>query len=491
MKHMKKILTIAALTLISTVSCKKITDINVDPKGASVVPAAALFSNAEKSFSDLYSSSNVNTNIFRLIVQYWTETTYTDEANFDLDTRQIPRQIWNGLYRDVIRDLREAKTLIPNQTQSTVAATDAAIKQNQTAQAEIMEIVAWYYLVTTFGNVPYTDALNSNNTMPKYDDQKTIYYDLLTRLDAAIAKLNINFEGFGSADLIYGGDVAMWKKFANSFKLKMGMTIADSDPAKAKQVVESAVAGGVFTSSADNAEFPYEQNPPNTNPVWVDLVQSGRKDFVGTSTIINRMKSWNDPRLPYYFTFNGTGTTYSGGTPGASSNYSTFSKPSGSALVSSSIGHVTDPDFPGVLLSYDEVEFYLAEAVMRGFNVGGTALQHYNNAIRASIIWWGGTQAQADAYLTQPGVIWNPINWRQQIGEQKWLALYNRGWDAWIEWRRLDYPQLTAPADALSVIPLRFTYPIPEQNVNTANYNAAATAMGGDDVGVKLFWDKF
>lgn len=488
---MKKYLIITALAIFATTACKKITDINVDPKNPQLVPAASLYTNAQKNFSDLYSSSNVNTNIFRLIVQYWTETTYTDEANFDLDTRQIPRQIWNGLYRDVIRDLRESKALVPNQTQSTNAATDAAIKQNQIAQAEVMEIVAWYYLVTTFGNIPYTEALNSENTLPKYDDQKTIYYDLLTRLDAAISKLNVNYDGFGSADLIYGGDIAAWKKFANSFKLKMGMTIADYDNAKAKTVVESAVAAGVFTSSADNAEFPYQTSPPNTNPVWVDLVQSGRKDFVGTSTIINRMKTFNDPRLPYYFTVNGTGTNYSGGTPGASSNYATFSKPSGSALVAGSIGHVTDPDFPGVLLSYDEVEFFLAEAVMRGYNVGGTAVSHYNKAITASILWWGGSQAQADIYLLQPGVIWDPINWKQRIGDQKWFALYNRGWDAWIEWRRLDYPQLTAPATALSAIPLRYTYPIPEQNVNTANYNAASTAIGGDDVTTKLFWDKF
>lgn len=249
---MKKYIIIALIPLLSVVACKKITDINVDPKNPQSVPAATLFANAEKSFSDLYTSSNVNTNIFRLIVQYWTETTYTDESNFDLDTRQIPRQMWNGLYRDIIRDLREAKARIPNQSYSTNASIDAAVKQNQTAQAEIMEIVSWYYLVTTFGNVPYTAALDANNTQPKYDDQKTIYYDLLSRLDNAISKLNVSQEGFGDADLIYGGDISLWKKFANSFKLKMGMTIADYDNAKAKAVVESAVAAGVFTSNADS-----------------------------------------------------------------------------------------------------------------------------------------------------------------------------------------------------------------------------------------------
>ena len=74
---------------------------------------------------------------------------------------------------------------------------------------------------------------------------------------------------------------------------------------------------------------------------------------------------------------------------------------------------------------------------------------------------------------------------------QKWIALYNRGWDAWIEWRRLDYPQLIPGALALSEIPLRYPYPVNEQNVNGANYEQAAAAIGGDLVETKLWWNKF
>ena len=141
------------------------------------------------------------------------------------------------------------------------------------------------------------------------------------------------------------------------------------------------------------------------------------------------------------------------------------------------------------MLSYAEVKFFLAEAAQRGYNVGGTAVQHYNAAVTESIQEWGGTTAQATTYLAQPSVVYDPANWRQRIGEQKWIALYNRGWDEWIEWRRLDAPALVKPPTALSAIPLRFTYPIPEQNVNTASYNAASAAIGGDVVTTKLFWD--
>ncbi len=474
---MKKLFLIALLPLFTIVACRKdLTSLNVDPKNPQTAPSSAFFTSGQKAMTDLLTSTNVNDNIFRLIVQYWTETTYTDESNYDIVTRQIPRQIWNGLYRDVIRDFREAKKLIPDQV------ANAAVQQNQLAITEIMEVMAWYYLVTTFGDIPYSEALEINTLQPKYDNQKTIYLDLLTRLNAAIADLDEGAASFGSADLIYGGDVEMWQKFANSFKVKMGMTIADDDNTLARSTVESAVAAGVFTSNADNASFTYQTSPPNTNPVWTDLVQSGRKDFVVTNTIVNKMEALNDPRLDDYFSFDNTGSDYSGGIPGAGNNFATFSKPADA---------IQAPEFPALLLSYDEVEFFLAEAAQRGYNVGGTAIQHYNNAVTASILYWGGTTTEATAYLLQPSVVYDPVNWKARIGEQKWLALYNRGWDAWIEWRRLDAPAIAAPPTAVSATPLRYTYPIPEQNLNTANYNAAASAVGGDAVTTKLFWDKF
>ena len=257
------------------------------------------------------------------------------------------------------------------------------------------------------------------------------------------------------------------------------MTIADAEPATARTTVESAVAGGIFASNADNAVFKYLSAPPNTNPVWVDLVQSNRNDFVVASTFANAVTFLNDPRASAFFTTDPSGG-YSGGTPGESNTFETFSH-AGNAI--------TQPNAPATLLSYSEIEFYLAEAAQRGWNVGGTAVAHYNNAVTASILEWGGTEAQAATYLAQASVAYDPVNWRQRIGTQKWIALYNRGWDAWIEQRRLGYPQLTAPATAQSAYPVRFTYPVAEQNLNRQNYEQASQAIGGDVVTTRLFWD--
>jgi hypothetical protein len=475
---MKKILIITSISLLALSACKKdLTSLNVDPKLPQTVPAGSLFTNAEHTLVNTLTSSNVNLNIFRLVDQYWQETTYTDESNYDLNQRSIPQNVWNSIYRDALQDFERSKQLAD--------ASDApAVQQNKAALADILQVYAYYYIVTTYGNIPYTEALDLEaTTIPKYDDQTEVYSALLARLDADIAALDNSAESFGSADIIYGGDIDSWKLFANSFKLKMGITIADADDAKAKSVVESAVAAGVFSSSADNAVFQYLSGPPNTNPIWVDLVQSGRKDFVAASTVVNAAKALNDPRIPLFFTEDFAGG-YSGGEPGASSNYTTFSKPADAIIA---------PDFPASLLTYSEVELILAEAVERGYNVGGTAAEHYNNGVEASILDWGGTTSDATTYLAQPSVAYATAagTYKQKIGMQKWFALYNRGWDGWIEIRRLDYPQIVAPSSALSDFPVRYTYPINEQNLNKANYDDASAAIGGDKVTTKLFWDKF
>jgi hypothetical protein len=474
---MKKIIyAIAALVFMTMACTKDLSSLNVDPKNPAILPSYAFFTNAQRVFSNTLVSSNVNLNIFRLIVQHWQETQYPEESQYDLGTREINDNIWNALYRDVIRDLREAKTLIPTDVK------DATTQQNQLAISEIMEIYAWYYLVVSFGNIPYTEALDIDKPFPVYDDAKTIYDDLLSRLDAAIGKLDAGGGSFGSADLVYQGDVSKWEKFGNSLKVKMGMTIADVDAARAKTVVESAVASGVFTSNADNATLFYTNAPPNTNPIWVDLVQSGRDDFVAASTLIDKLEALNDPRIDNYFTFDQTGTGYSGADPGVQSAYAQYSHVH---------PDITKPEFPGLFLDYAETELFLAEAAQRGFNVGGTAKEHYDKGVTASILYWGGTTAEATAYLGQPSVAYSAANYKEKIGIQKWIALFNRGWDAWIEWRRLDYPQLDPAHDALSDIPVRYPYPVNEQNVNRTNFEAAASAIGGDDVTTKLWWDVF
>jgi len=489
---MKKLTFIFAALMVLSACKKDLTSLNVDPKNPAAVPSYALFTEAERLLTNTVTSSSVNLNIFRLIEQQWTETQYLNETQYQFTYRKQPDGIWTALYTNTLSNFQKAKQAIP------VDVKDAVTQKNEIAIADILQVYTYYYLVTSFGNIPYTEALDITKPFPKYDDAKTIYAALLTRLDTDIAALDVSGASYGAADLVYAGDVAKWKIFANSFKLKMGMTIADSDNATAKATVEAAVKAGVFASNSDNAVLQYVSTPPNTNPIWVDLIQSQRHDFVATSQFMSLLHpgtATQDPRLPYYFAPSIRNSTYVGADNGSGDGtlaFALYSMPSGPLLTPGSIGSLTNPDFPGVLLDYSEVAFNLAEAAQRGFNVGGTALTFYNAAVTASITYWGGSTTAASAYLAFPGNAYTTAAGStnfNQIALQEYLALYNRGWDAWIVNRKLDYPKLLPPPNAFSDFPVRLTYPISEQNVNKPNYDKASAAIGGDLATTKLFFD--
>lgn len=476
---MKKYIILMVLTAFIAACTDKFEEYNTDQKNPSRVPGEALFSNAQKQLVDQISSTNVNLNIFKLFAQYWTETTYTDESNYDIVNRTIPDLTFRTYYRGILTDFKTADSLI--MAQVTVTDAEAKQKQNKHAIIELLTVYSYQQLVDIFGDIPYTEALNINNIAPAYDDAFTIYKDLFARVDAALTQLDPAFESFGESDLIYDGDVAQWIKFANSLKIKLGITISDFDPALAKTAIESAWAGA-FTSSADNALFQYLSSTPNNNPLNDELVLSGRDDFVPANTIVDIMNSLNDPRRPYYFTM--INDSFSGGIYGESNPFSQYSHIAPA---------IQDPTFPGILMTYDEVLFYLAEAAGRGFSVGDTPESYYNKAITESILLWGGTEAEAAAYLANPAVAYATAagDWRQKIGTQAWIAFYTRGLEGYTEWRRLDYPVLNiAPAiTEYNEIPKRFTYPVNEQTLNAANYAKAAQNVGGDELTTKLFWD--
>jgi hypothetical protein len=195
-----------------------------------------------------------------------------------------------------------------------------------------------------------------------------------------------------------------------------------------------------------------------------------------------------DPRLAFYAipVVGSNPPKYLGGAQGEANGFPSFSHVNPINLTANR---------PWVIMDYTEAEFLLAEAVERGFSVGGTAEAHYNNAVKSSIVYWGGTTAQADAYLAQPSVAYATAfsDWKQKIGTQAWIAYWLRGNTLWNSYRRLDYPRLYAPPEYLQEIdkvPVRLFYPSSEQTLNADNYQAASTDIGGDSPLTKLFFDK-
>lgn len=449
-------------------SCEVDESLNIDQKSPTSVPASGLFTNAARNFFDQMNGSHH----YRLYAQYWAQTTYPETSQYIMTGLQD--NIWSSLYSGVLQDLKGAREII--------AIEGAANSKNQLAIIEMLEVYAFSVLVDTYGNVPYSEALDPLNPSPKYDDAAEIYTDILSRLDGAISNMGAGAGFEASQDPIYGGDMNLWKKAANSLKLRLAMRLADINPAVAQQKATEA-ATGVITSNAENFGINYLSSAPNTNPLWVTLVQSGRNDYVAANTMVDAMNSLNDPRLDYYFELKDG--AYKGGIYGDANAASGFSAVS---------DELKNPALKGNLITASEVSFLLAEAAARGFNVTGSAETHYSNGVTTSIENWGGTESDATTYLAQSSVAYNTAagDWKTKIGTQKWIAMYNNNFEGWTTYRLFDNPVLNAaPGMSIQDIPTRILYPISEATLNGPALNSAISAIGGNNKTTKLFWDKF
>lgn len=484
---MKKYI-ISAIIGLMVVSCTT-DDVNRDTNSAYTTIPSTLITYSQKELSDYVNTPNVNENNFRLTMQYWTETTYVQESNYDFASRSVSDEIYSDNYVNVLNNLIKARGLVeaivPTAAEA-VAWPD--IKKNQLAIIDIMMVYTYQNLVDTFGNIPYSESnqLSSGNVLPKYDDAATIYSQLITRLDDDINNLNTSAASttssstLGTSDLYYSGDVSKWKKFGSSLLLKLAINIADFNPSLAQSTANKAIDYGLITTEADNCQLVYLSASPNFNPVYENL--SDRNDFVAGKPLVDYMTAASDNRITKYFKPVGGTTTYTGQTIGAPALFANFSAPGTFAYTATT---------PGVILNSTEVLFYLVEASAR-WGIGGVAATNYENAVTSSFTDWGLT-SDASAYIVAHP--YDASNWKKSIGEQAWVAMYNQPLTSWNFWRRLDYPVLNAAVSATpsagGKVPVRMVYSQREASTNGANVAAASSAIGGDRMTTKLFWDKY
>lgn len=489
-----KYTTIALVLILGVTQCKMPDNIN--PKAPTEVPVSTLFTNAEVALFIQVDECNVNINTTKLISQYYQETTYFDESRYLFQDRQIPDGYVTEFYRDALMDFQRAKEILSENDGG-----DAEGRDKKVAVIDILMAYGFLTCLDGFGNLPYSEALQmGEDPLPAYDDAHSVYQSEIDNLISALDVLKGNGNVWGVADVMYGGDEELWKKFGASFLLRCGMRLADVDAEYSKKAVNAAVAAGVFTSQDEAGFMHWNGIVPYVNSIYDAFVVDGRKDFLPTNTIIDIMDNSEkanvklgvvDPRIDDYFTKvdtagngNAEDMIYIGAIAGfdGAQTYQLFS-------------HFQDfwfePTFPAMIIDYVEVEFLLAEAAQRGgYNVAGTAKEHYDKAVTASIVYWGNTEEDAATYLAAPAVAYNAAEWKNSIGTQKWIALFNRGIEAWAEWRRLDHPKFNVPPGMVyGDIPLRMPYPYNEVLQNQANYEAASAAIGGDYTYTPLFWD--
>lgn len=472
MKKYISFLLILTLALSIGACNDELEEINRNPNASENPQPAFLLSAAQYHSANLYWGSTTNYNSTLLWVQHWAKIQYTEPDCYNVDNADFVTT-WNTGYSSLIADLQ---TIIESPLSN----------DNYRAVATVWR--SWVYLLLTnlYGDVPYTEF--GTSVTPAYDSQEDILRGLLTELEEADSRLNPSGEAI-EGDLIYGNDIARWKKLAKSLRLRIALEIADRDESTARNLIGTLYAqrSELISSNNDIAQFVFTVSP-QWNP-WASAF-STRDDQRVSKTIVDRLQGWNDPRLPYYAALpaeseNGLYAGAANGLSADAANNQGFNKTSRPGAY-----FLTDTA-PAVFYTYAEVLFIYAEAAARGW-IQADAESLYQAAIRASLGQFGISETDIEAYLQQPDIQYDSARWYESIGWQKWIAYYGQGPDAFTDWRRLGYPQLEAgPNTVLAVgeLPRRFYYPNTEQSLNGANYQAAVAHQGADEITTRLWFD--
>jgi hypothetical protein len=478
---MKLYRTTAAASLVAmavaTAACDRgLTDLNRNPNRPEDVPAALLLRPAIYNSAIIGLGWSMNINHPGLWVQHVAQIQYADEDRYVLRTDRVQAH-WDDWYRAPLKDIAE---MIEKGSETPVDPNAVAIG---------LVLKSWNFGVMTglWGDLPYSEALSGDdgNFTPAYDSQQAIYNGLFADLKQANQTIT-GAGGFGAADLLYGGSMDGWRRFANSLRLRYAMHLTKVDPARARSEFEAAIVAPIFTSAAEEAKLAWLSAAPNQNPHHV-YDQTRHGDHRVSATMIGFLKDRSDPRLPIYAQpIADDSVSYVGYGNGLPNNSATLNS-------RSRIGtYFLAPNSPSVFMSYSEVLFLRAEAALRNWNSGGgTAQSLYEAAVTANLKRFGIADAAVAAYLAHPLVAWDPAKGHQLIAEQKWASLYMQGAEAFTNWRRTGFPVITpGPAATSSAVPRRFFYPDLESSLNRTNLEAAVARQGDTQLWGRVWFDK-
>jgi hypothetical protein len=518
MKNKIQAIIIAGALAMGSTSCdKNFESINIDPTKLS--PANMNY-NYLFTAAEMYTSGNTDANAYEdwrnnliyasCMIQhlssatgYWAGDKYTLNASYN-------SAYWDMNYTNGIKDIVE---VVENTK-------DKADMSNIYNIARIFKVFQFQRLTDMYGDIPYSEASMgyfNGITSPKYDMQKDIYADMLNELQDAAGKLDANAANtLGSADVVYGGDVTKWKKFAYSEMLRLAMRMSKVDPASSQQWAKTAVAGGVFTSNDDNALLKHDATPgiPVINGTGYVLDGLDPDASRVSKTLIDMLQSTHDPRLPYIATVSedpsntedkgDTTTSIQLGMPngydlnGSATDISHAPYYPGSRDKYSIVNRYTFAriNAPTFFLTYAETALLMAEAAQRGW-IDGSAETFYKDGATAAILQLNQTGAkltQADAANYLAANPYNAATALEQVNTQYWVATFMDEYEAWFNWRRSGYPELT-PVNYFGnvtngTIPRRFVYPTTEPAVNLDNYNEAVSRLdNGDAMISRVWWD--
>ncbi len=526
-----KILSILLLFVVLLISCKDLEEMNINPNG--VDPANAHPNLLMATVITSTGQGVVGTGFGDIagVMQHTQKDGWSGGHNgYDWTS-----QDWSGNY-GILRNAQE----MLNKSK--------ALKLDfQTGVAMILKAYNFGMIADLWGDAPYSKALLGEqggvNLKPVFDPQRDIYLGILATLDTANTLLSKNQAEYkeinSTQDVLYKGNVAQWRKFANSLALRYYMRISEKEAAIAKAGIEKIANQPdkypLILDAADDANFSYIGN--NSGDSWpcntkYDISESNYRRLKMCSTLVEKLQSLSDPRLAvwaakvqipivvdptksnnYDKIENGVRVIAKNVADSYSTKYTSTPAPATSVLVNQNTEYVGMPPswsqlpqaynlcpdlsqapynphcshlndiykqasgthLKARMLSAAEVRFILAEAALKGWSVGGTAAAHYNAGVKGSLDAWGLSNSYT-SYIAKTGVVFN--NTLSQIIEQKWIASWTSATEAWFDYRRTGLPNLQAGKVVKKpALPLRFYYGTEELLYNPDNIAAAINKL--------------
>ena len=513
---MKKFRSIIYLALILLASCtKNFEAINTNPNSPDKVSnPGLLLPNAIRSSINrhLYNSYARGSIVANLLASDYA-------SNFSNWARSDANGYFYWFFYDYIRDLNEIIKI--SETNKT---------NNYKGVALVLRSWMFQCLTDTYGPIPFREAANAkleDISKPKFEQQEAVYAGLLADLEEANTLLGSTGETL-VGDILYGSNVTKWKKLANGLSLRLLLRQSKrKDPTTAmKNIVEHPDKYPLFQSYEDQAALQYlTDRQDNESPFYRS--GNGGTDTKLTKQLISYLKGMTDSRLYVYAlpTPASSEIGANGARPdpklfqyeGELNGTGLFTNPNNSSpfgMLWMSIQYSPDlasPTAPqGIIMSYSEVQFILAEAAELGYITGGStsAQTYYLNGIKDQFKYYAsripGNYAASylklkasdimapDSYFTQNAVAYAGTSQQklEKIWLQKWISLYMVGFEAWSEWRRTGFPNIPVGPVGPGYIPRRCLYPADELRINDVNYKEATTWLGADDLKTHVWWDK-
>jgi len=505
---------------LSNFSCTKdFKEVNTDPIGKSKVLANQLLAPA---LVNVLSTNMVrNRNFTNELMQVTVDINDGEGRVFRYDIRNnLSDYTWNNWYTN-ITDLRDMYT---------IASQPGSV--NKSYQGISLVTQTWVYSLLTdmYGDVPYSQANMGKEGVlePVFDKQKDIYADMFKKLEEAN---NLLKEGTGiveTSDPVFQGDISKWRRFGNSLYLRLLLRVSGK-----AEVAASAIAKIKEMVDINPANYPVMENNTHTAKIlWNGtnsssavfsspfMVNVRAVDFRGpalTDFFLNRLVSWNDPRVKSTLGKNGVprfGIAQGpNGLVGVSSGYA-----AGTGVVKQAYFYSdaqtnnpttlqTDP-YTGIMMNCAEVSFIKAEAAARGWINGPVENYYYKGMVDAINYWMptyitSPTDADFIKYITEADLLWdntqplddltpNSNSQLEMIHIQKYFSMFLVDMQQWYEFRRTGHPILPKGPGLANGgrMPVRLNYPIVVQSTNPTSYKNAVAAQGPDNINTLVWWQK-